>query len=213
MKRFLRFGASALCAALLSALPAGCGGDGEGGGGGGDFGDNDRNLVACLGDSITQGFHCEGAPYPARLAAYSGKTVKNYGVGGTTSAYGASVVGSALRRKPGYVCIFFGANDCIQGVPAAATVGNLRRIVQACKANKSRAILATPTPMRNGHEKYDGLAAALAAEIRALAKQEQVPCVDLYKSFGTGEGLLGADGLHTTDAGGDLIARKFNSQM
>ena len=213
MKKAMRFAASAVFAALLAFVPAGCGDDDKGGGGNDDVGDNDRNLVACLGDSITQGYACEGAPYPARLAVYSGKTVKNYGVGGTTSSYGASVVGSALRRKPGYVCVLFGANDCIQGVDPGATVANLRRIVHACKNNKTKVILATPTPMKDGHARFNGRVKALAPAIKAMAKEEGVPCIDLNKAFGDGTGLVNADGLHMTDAGSDLVAKKFNSKM
>lgn len=213
MKRFLRFGAFALCAALLTLLPAGCGDDG-GGGGNDDVGDNDKNLVACLGDSITQGYNCIGAPYPSRLAAYSGKQVKNYGVGGTTSSYGASVVGSALSRKPGYVCVLFGANDCIQGVSPGATVENLRRIVRACKANKSKVIVGTPTPMTGPHGIYNKRVSALVPAIKAMCKEEGAACVDLNAAFGDGAQYLNpADGLHMNDAGSDLIAKKFNSKM
>ena len=212
MKRFLRFTAAALAASLFALVPAGCGGDDDDGGG--DIAEgNNRNLVACVGDSITQGYACDGAPYPSRLAAMSGKTVLNYGVGGTTSSYGVSVIGSVLGRKPGYVCILFGANDAIHGESPETTIGNLGRIVQACKANGTRPLLATPTPMKDGHAMFSGRVNRLAEAIRALAKAEGVSCVDLNKAFGDGEGLLNADGLHMTDAGSDLIAKKFNSRM
>ena len=46
-----------------------------------------------------------------------------------------------------------------------------------------------------------------------MAKEEGVPCIDLNKAFGDGTGLVNADGLHMTDAGSDLIAKKFNSKM
>ena len=201
----------ALCAAALSLAPLGCGHDD--GGGGGDFGDNDRNLVVCLGDSITQGHGSEGAPYPTRLAAYSGKTVLNFGVGAVEASYGAKTVGSALARKPGYVCILFGANDCIHGTSAETSLASLRRIVQACKANKTRPLVATPTPMRAPHFGQSARILRLSAGIRAIAKEEGVPCIDLNAAFGDGEGLLAPDGLHMTDAGNDLIARKFNSRL
>ena len=60
---------------------------------------------------------------------------------------------------------------------------------------------------------FSGRVNRLAEAIRALAKAEGVSCVDLNKAFGDGEGLLNADGLHMTDAGSDLIAKKFNSRM
>lgn len=212
MTRTLRSGASAFCAALLAFSFAGC--DGGGGGGKEDLGDNDPNLVACIGDSITQGYMCIGDPYPTRLAAYSGKTVVNYGVGGTTSDYGASIVGSVLARKPGYVCLLYGANDCIHGLGNAFTVENLRSVVRACKNNKTKVLLATVTPQAGSHVRFNGRCTALSAEIRQLAKEEDVTLVDLNKAFGDGSKYLNPeDGLHLNDAGGDLVARKFNSRM
>lgn len=214
MKPTFRNFALALCAVALSVVPSGCGHD-DGGGGGGSIGENnDRNLVACLGDSITQGYNCIGAPYPSRLAAYSGKNVKNYGVGGVTSSYGVSIVDTVMARKPGYVCILYGANDCVLDVDTGATVGNLRRIVQACKAGGARPILATPTPMNGSHAIFNGRATRLSEAIRAMAKEEGVSLVDLNKAFGDGSKYLNpADGLHMNDAGSDLIARKFNSKI
>ena len=66
MRRFIRFCAAALLAAALPLAPAGCSeGKDEGGGGDADIAEtNDRNLVACIGDSITQGGNSEGAPIP-----------------------------------------------------------------------------------------------------------------------------------------------------
>lgn len=209
MNSITRFLASALCAAALPLVVAGCGG----GGGDDDVGDNDKTIVACIGDSITQGYNCVGPSYPARLAVMSGKNVKNYGVGGTTSSYGVSVIGTALGRKPGYVCILYGANDCIQDIATETTVANLRRIVQAAKKNKSKVLLATPTPMNAGHKNFNGRVTRLAAAIRTMAKEEGVACIDLNAAFGDGTGLIGSDGLHMTDAGSDLIAKKFNSKM
>ena len=211
MKRLIRLGGCALAAALLSLLPAGCG---DGGGGGGDFGDNDKNLVACVGDSITQGYACIGPSYPSRLAAYSGKTVKNYGVGGTTSDYGASIIGTVLARKPGYVCVLYGANDCIRGYSLADAAENIRRIIRACKANKSKVLVGTPTPMNGTHSVFNPAVQALVPAIKAVCKEEGVTCIDLNAAFGDGVGYLNPeDGLHMTDAGSDLIAKKFNSKM
>ena len=35
------------------------------------------NLIVCLGDSITEGYRCIGAPYPTRLSQMSGRPVRN----------------------------------------------------------------------------------------------------------------------------------------
>lgn len=207
---FKTFVCAGLAAALCFAL-SGCGGDDDGF----DYGDNDPNLVVCLGDSLTQGYHCIGAPYPTRLAQMSGKTVLNYGVAGAHSEYGASIVGSALSRRPGTVCIMFGSNDVVHGRDMTATKANLRAIVTAAKANGSKVILAVPPRMSYSHAKFDHRVGYLAEHIRALAKEEGVKLVDLYKAFGEEPEryLNPEDGLHLSDEGGEFVAKKFNSRI
>jgi lysophospholipase L1-like esterase len=205
----LRIQRWAAAAALLSmAVLVGCEGNGND-----DVGDNNINLVACIGDSITMGYNCEGAPYPTRLAAKSGKTVLNFGVGGTISEDGLNKVELALARNPGYVCIFYGANDAIHGVDPSVVGSNLRRIVRACRAKESIPLLATPTPQQGGHGAFNGQVMRIAEVVRGVAKEEGARLIDLNKAFGDGEGLLVDDGLHMTAAGSELIAEKFNAKM
>lgn len=191
----------------------GCGGS-DGGGASGDVGDNNPDLVVCMGDSITSGYNSLGDPYPSRLAVMSGKTVLNFGVPGVQSNYGTSLIGSVINRKPGYVFILYGSNDAIRGVDPDITKQHLRYIVSTCKANRCIPILATPPKMILGHRIYDGAASATAASIRELAKEEGVALVDLYSAFGDGTKYLNPeDGLHLSDEGGDFIAKKFNSKL
>ena len=203
----------AACAAAMATLYAFTGCEGSGGGGSDDVGENDPELVVCVGDSITAGMYCEGAPFPARLAEKSGKTVLNYGVGGAPASSGVSNVKRALARKPGYVCILYGANDAIQGAGYDTTEASLRAMVQACKENQSIPIIATPTPQRSWHEIFDGRVSHIAEIVRTVAKEEGARLVDLNSAFGNGDGLLVEDGLHMTDKGSDLIAEKFNGRL
>lgn len=167
-----------------------------------------RNLVACMGDSITQGYNCAGAPYPSRIASLTGKSVLNYGVAGQTSAYGKSIVSSVLARHPGTVTVFFGAND-VHGHDVSWTVSNLRATVRSIKASGARAIVATPLPQRGNWASYNSKISELASAVRSMAASEGVTCVDLHSAFGSGAGYIQSDGLHLTDAGGALVARKF----
>ena len=211
MKRTFQTFLRAGMAAVLCLSLAGCGGDDDKF----DYGNNDPNLVVCLGDSLTQGYHCIGAPYPTRLAQMSGKTVLNYGVAGAHSEYGASIVGSALSRRPGTVCIMFGSNDAIHGRDMMHTKANLRAIVSAAKANGSKVVLAVPPRMSFGHAKFDHRVRFLAEHIRALAKEEGVRLVDFYKAFGEQPEryLNPEDGLHLSEEGGEFVAKKFNSRI
>jgi lysophospholipase L1-like esterase len=174
----------------------------------------DPGVVLCLGDSITAGMYCYGLPYPSRLARLCGRSVKNYGKGGQTAAWGASVIEGALRREgPGFVCVLFGAND-VHGGAAAATKENLRKIIRLCRQYHATPIIATPLPQRGKWARYNDKVRALANQIRSLAREESVPLVDLNSAFGDGSKHLNpSDGLHLNDAGGNLVAGQFNAAL
>ncbi len=195
---------------LMLSLTTGCE---DSSSSGWDFGDNDPNLVACIGDSLTHGYASDGAPYPARLAAMAGKNVMNFGDPGSTSAHGASVIEGVIARKPGYVCILYGSNDAIHGRPLEYTRENLRYVIQRCKANQIKPILASPPRMTRSHELFDPAAGRIAEALRQLAREEGIPFVNLYQAFGDGSAYLASDGLHFNDAGGDFVAQQFNRRL
>ena len=170
-----------------------------------------KNVVLCLGDSITLGYNCIGLPYPSRLAKLSGRKVVNYGNGGKTSAYGASIAQDALMKEgPGTVCILFGANDAIHNVHHLVVKENLRKIVRLCKQYKATPVIATPTPQIGNHARFNANVKVIAADVRALAREERITVVDLNVAFGDGKKYLNpSDGLHLSNAGGDLMAAKF----
>jgi lysophospholipase L1-like esterase len=170
----------------------------------------DPNVVLCLGDSITEGYRCIGLPYPSRLASMSGKSVRNYGKGGKLASYGAGIAEQALQKEnPGIVCILFGANDAIHHVSPSETKENLRKIIRLCRKYNAQPIIATPTPQIGSHERFNSGVKAIASQVRSLAREENVTLVDLNSAFGSGKSYLNpADGLHLSDAGGNLMARE-----
>ncbi len=204
---------------LLCAWMASC--DGGGGGDSGskapDVGSNDVNTVLCVGDSITRGTCAPaGDPYPARLAALSGKRVYNEGVCGAFSKETANRAPGHLRaRKPGYICILVGANDAT--VPGDVNyVGlkeNIRYIIQSARAQKTIPIVATLLPMAGVHSLYRGRANHMSDDIRSLAAEENVALVDLLAEFGNDESLLQPDGLHPSDMGTQIMAAAFNDKI
>ncbi len=174
-----------------------------------------KNVVLCLGDSITKGIRCEGLPYPSRLAKLSGCKVANYGNGGKKSEYGARIAEDALIKEgPGIVCILFGANDAGQNVHHRVVKENLRKIIRLCRKYKATPIIATPTPQIWKYARNNENVKVIARDVRALAKEEHVALVDLNAAFGDGTKYLNPiDGLHLNNAGGDLVARKFYQAM
>ncbi len=175
-----------------------------------DLGDNNPNLCVAVGDSITAGSELAATPWPARLAALTGKQVVNLGVPGqkAVSAVG-QVSAAAAAYKPGYLLILYGANDVIGRVDPLAIAGSIRAMVQAARANQCVPVVATLTPMIGVHAVFQGGVSALNPWIRKLAAEEGAILVDLEAEFGDGEGLFNADGLHPNDAGTQLIALAF----
>jgi lysophospholipase L1-like esterase len=199
----------------LAALLGGCEGDSDSGSAPRDFGDNDPAVVACLGDSITEGYLlASGESYPAQLAGITGKTVHNEGVGGTRSSYGVSIVGSVLDRySPGYMPILYGVNDLIHGVSQDEIIANLRTMIRAAKANSTVPIVATLTPCYASHGWVQGSVAAINGPIRTMAAEEGVDVADLEAAFGSDESLILPDGLHPNASGARVIAETFAVYM
>ena len=85
--------------------------------------------------------------YVPRLSAAWGKTIYNKGVAGTLSSYGANVIDSILAQyNPRYITIFYGNND--DGFYITDwIIGNLRYMIRSAKANGTRPVIATLTPV------------------------------------------------------------------
>ena len=203
---------SALCCAF-AILMTGC----EGGGGDGeaDVGDNAPNTVACIGDSIMAGYACEGAPFTQRLAAKSGMTVLNYAKPGAETRYGVAIIDVVLAQKPGYVCIMLGSNDATKGRDAQSVKANISAIVAACKNNRSVPIVAMPPRMAYAHSIHDGHCKKIGEAVREAASEQGAKVIDMYSAFGSNpeQYLNPADGLHLSEAGGELLADKFNGAL
>lgn len=165
--------------------------------------------------------------------------VINAGVGGNSTADGrARFALDVLANDPDLVIVQFGLNDsCIDlwdgktepRVAKSEYVANLRFFIETLRARYSEVILMTANPMRwteplrklYGRAPYDvndpwgfNLTNADYAEgVRALAKELDVPLIDVYGRFvdyshqpgQAAEDLL-LDGMHPNDQGHALIA-------
>jgi lysophospholipase L1-like esterase len=180
-----------------------------------DFGGNDPNLIAALGDSITAGYGVgEASCYVSRLAGLTGKRVLNFGVGGAESGAGAAQVGSVLGGyKPGVLLIFYGANDIIHGKGTGYTIGNLRTMIRAARANKTIPIVATLTPTFGAHRFMNSTARTRSQSIRDLAREENCLVAEVWNLFGENSAYILDDGLHPNASGHALIAQAFWEAM
>lgn len=217
--RFTRNATLAVCLAALPLLSACISGGGGGGGGNSyknhDFGDNDRNKVVAIGDSITKGGQCDDETvfYPTRVAQMTGLSVVNSGISGEKSSGAASRTGRVLdNNKPGFLLILTGHNDAIFDRDTEEVVGNIRAMIQACRNRKTVPIVGTLVPIHSPRSFATRPARRYNEAIRIMVKEEGVALVDLEKEFGDDQSLQ-CDGLHPNDTGSAIIAAAFSDKL
>lgn len=170
--------------------------------------------------------------------------VVNAGVGGHNTQHAhARFEKDVLSLDPGIVVIQYGINDAAVDVwkdPPATTsrvsiedyVKNLRHFIRTLKARRTQVILMTPNPLRwtpkmrelygkppylpNETNGFNTQLEAYAEAIRHIAGTENVPLVDVYRSFeqvGMTEGQsvddLLLDGIHPNERGHRLVAEQL----
>ena len=106
--------------------------------------------IVCIGDSITGVYYHSGGlrAYPEmlhialqKLRPKASITVRNAGISGDTSRGGlARLERDVLAHKPHLVTIMFGMNDLVRA-PAAGFIGNMRQIIQRCRAAGAEVVL------------------------------------------------------------------------
>ncbi len=178
-----------------------------------DFDAMDPSRCAALGDSITIGYGDAGAPWPTRLSGMLGAPVDNYGVGGMTSDEGLALVDDVLATGPGFVMLYFGANDAIHGRSSESVRANLAGMVSSVRGAQAIPLVANLTPMTDGHATFAGAVDAINVAIDDLCRNEDVPLVNLADEFGSGQGLLQPDGLHPNSDGQQAIAEVFHRHL
>ncbi|GHC46724.1 SGNH/GDSL hydrolase family protein [Roseibacillus persicicus] len=182
--------------------------------------------VVCLGDSITK------RGYPEELATLLNLEVINSGVAGHNSGQGLRrMEKDVLAHQPDFVVIFFGTNDLRVDserahVPVAKYTENLARIIAESREAGAKVLLCTPPPIAaetyfTRHEKADyeehgGLPALLASYRQAamkLAKDEEIPLVDLNQLLLDKPNWLSRDGVHPSPEGNTIIARLVAKEL
>jgi lysophospholipase L1-like esterase len=194
-----------------------------------------RNAtVLTVGDSITTYRFSYAELLRALLALVRPAdeiNLLNVGQSGYTSTHAREVTFTQfLPQQPDWVFVMYGVNDCKQfgGTTARTLVSlreyaeNMRAVVEAFTQQKAHVVLLTPTPVvesitnalpafRAVQMTWDNRNIAACAEaIRAIARDFDVPCVDLLNAFGMNPdpALLLPDGLHPNFVGQRLILRQ-----
>lgn len=173
-----------------------------------DIGNNDPNVLAAIGDSITAGSENPGPPYPSRLSGILGKKVLNLGEPGALSSAASGAAGSALGRSPSYLLVMFGTNDVFREIPSSTVASNVGAAVKKAKANRTIPVVGTIPPFTRSTFQ-NGLVASINSRLRAMASSEGARVARVNSEFGSGSGLLNEDGFHPNDTGTQVIAFAF----
>ena len=101
-----------------------------------------KNII-CFGDSITLGYGAnEGEDYPSELARLVNRPVFNMGVDSETSEEALKRLNKdVLEREPILVIIEFGGNDFLKKIPRAATMRNIKEMIDNIHAQGAMAAI------------------------------------------------------------------------
>lgn len=132
-----------------------------------------------------------------------------------------------LSRRPTVVFIYIGINDVWHsikpqgGTPVSRYEAGLRSIIGRTTSSGARVVLCTPSVIGERHDGSNSLDTMLdeyAAISRRVARELDVPLVDLRKAFlkhlrdnnveNLESGILTYDGVHLNDAGNRLVAQQ-----
>ena len=132
-----------------------------------------------------------------------------------------------LSRQPTIVFIYIGINDVWHsimpqgGTPRDRYEAGLRSILSRIAGSGARAVLCTPSVIGERHDgsnPLDDMLEEYAATSRRVARELDVPLLDLRKAFirylrdhnvdNLENGILTHDGVHLGDAGNRLVAGK-----
>jgi lysophospholipase L1-like esterase len=148
-------------------------------------------------------------------------TVINEGVPGEFATYALPRFRSMLTsQKPQAVLLLEGVNDLNNDVPVSDIVAALRQMSDAARAVGVPVLLATmyqtyPVTDPMGQFRPNGAEniKAFNSEIRAyVSGRSNLHLVDLYAAINKRE-YVGADGLHLTDAGFEIVASVFMDRI
>ncbi len=176
-----------------------------------------RDVLVCLGDSITDGFTFgqimiqalreAGKPTPAIICA---------GAGGHTLAQMAERFDRDVAvYHPRIVTVNAGTNDVGRGVTPAEYAQTLRVIAAKATAIHARLVLLTPCMIRNPQQ--DARAQQYTPLLRTVARECGCGVAEDYallcQARSGGDEVLVADGIHPNYLGQSLLARALLDSM
>jgi lysophospholipase L1-like esterase len=167
--------------------------------------DTGDQSAAVIGDGVSAG----GASWYARVMRQDPvlRDVHNAAkAGDTTAQMLARFSADGLAGSPKVLVVQAGGSDLRAGVTQLTVVLNVRQMVSIARAHGATVVLCTVPPVAGVS---DTAVRALNTALRALAKPEQVPVLDLYAAVAEGgkyRSGLSDDGTVPNAAGAQAIA-------
>ena len=161
----------------------------------------DDLTVLVFGDSLSAGYGIDvDQSWPtllqSRLASleYEHRVV-NASISGETTEGGATRIGPALEKfAPELIILELGGNDGLRGFPPERIRDNLRKIIEASKANNSAVVLLGIRIPTNYGPRYTR---AFDNVYRELAEQMGVPWIEFFMDgIALNPDLMQDDGIH-----------------
>ncbi|MBI1876278.1 MAG: VCBS repeat-containing protein [Acidobacteria bacterium] len=186
--------------------------------------------IMAFGDSLTFGSHSSRnfylfernhAAYPERLASLlqarypkQSMTVVNAGLPGEMAFFAAPRLESAIAANtPDLVLLYEGTNDINAGFTPSQIAASLNALGRTALNKGVKVRIAKLTPIGLAYDpagEANRLVQSVNAQITTVASTLGIGApVDLYATISRDSSLLGADGLHPSDAGYAAIANAF----
>jgi len=166
--------------------------------------------VLVFGDSLSAGYGIRSAEAWPSLLGERLRTQKsdyalvNASLSGETTAGGRTRLPTALQQhRPQVVIIALGANDGLRGLSLDAMRSNLKAMIDAAQAARSRVLLVGMEMPPNYGPDYTRKFRAVYGELARDSKVALVPF--LLDGFAEKRDLFQADGIHPTAAAQPLI--------
>lgn len=188
-----------------------------------------RTRFLAFGDSVTEGklsvtlsmlVDSPAHSYPAKLLKlleerYTSQEpiVLNDGFGGERAVTGVTRLGGAIDdHRPEAVLLMHGVNDLNSGGMDAvqATADGIEELAKRALQSGLPTFVATLPPLGPGGKAgCPECVEPLNDRVRAMAAAKGAILVDVHAAWGGRTGLMGADGIHPTEEGYQVIAEAF----
>lgn len=187
-----------------------------------------KTRFMAFGDSLTEGklsvtptllIDSPAHSYPAKLlssltALYPTQqiTVINEGSGGERASEAFHRLNAALSlHQPDAVLLMHGVNDLNSTATGKtqAAVDALEDLIKAARARGLVVFVATLPPLRPPKASCPECVEPFNQRLQRVVAAKGAVLADVHAAWGGRPGLMGADGIHPTEAGYEVIAATF----